>query len=167
MVDTKSSGIAGILHFFQTVVTSRKINLFPSFQKHFEDLRSLPICFTRFCILVAGSWWFTSISEVPEPDIPSHVRQFPELITRWIWMIPTAFWRTRAPVGLFSKVFDLDVGNPVVRPIFDGKVTRNLDYDTQCTSQDRLMRVRRQYKHKNNWVGLPSLWVTMLCNVWE
>ena len=104
--------------------------------------RTFPELITQWIFLIPKAFWrswvpvglFSRVSHfglgnlvvhlnfrVSELDISSHSRPFSELITRPIILIPTAFWRSRAPPGLFSMVLHLGVGNPLVHFIFDGK----------------------------------------------
>ena len=104
--------------------------------------RPSPELITRWIILIPKAFWRSRVPpglylrifhfgrgnpvvhlnfRASELDISSHSRPFPELITRPIILIPTAFWRSWAPGGLFSRVLHLGLGNPVVHFIFDGK----------------------------------------------
>ena len=97
---------------------TRRIILIP---KAFWRSRASPGLFSRVLHFGHGNPVVHLNFQVSELDISSHSRPFPELITRPIILIPTAFWRSRAPAGLFSRVLHLGLGNPVVHFIFDGK----------------------------------------------
>ena len=104
--------------------------------------RTSPELITRWIILIPKAFWRSRVPpglylrifhfgrgnpvvhlnfQVSELDISSPSRTFPELITRWIIFIPTAFWRSRAPPRLYLRVLHLGLGNPLVHFIFDGK----------------------------------------------
>ena len=104
--------------------------------------RPSPELITRWIILIPKAFWRSRVPpglylrifhfgrgnpvvhlnfRASELDISSHSRPFPELITRPIILIPTAFWRSRAPPRLYLRVLHLGLGNPLVHFIFDGK----------------------------------------------
>ena len=117
--DFSESEMAFFLRPFSELIT-RRIILIP---KAFWRSRVPPGLFSRVLHFGHGNPVVHLNFRVSELDISSHSRPFPELITGWIILIPTAFWRSWAPPDLFYRVLHLGLGNPVVHVhfIFDGK----------------------------------------------
>ena len=135
-------------------------------------LRPFPELITRRIIFIPKAFWRSPVPpglfyrvvhfghgnlvvhlnfRVSELDISSYSRQFSELITRPIIFIPTAFWRSWAPPGLFYRVLHLGLGNPVVHFIFDGKEVQTfwLSLALWLTFSDS--RPHRQWKQQNTF----------------